>query len=126
MIGSTVNPFATGIASGFAGTTISEGLIGRLVILVVGTIIGIFFVMRYAEKVKKDPTKSLIYDQKAENEKQFMSGGEEGTDFGKFTGRHKVILVLFFLAFVVMVYGVIPWEDLGICRSPPGGGGSRR
>ncbi len=35
-------------------------------------------------------------------------------DFGKFTGRHKVIVVLFFLAFVVMVYGVIPWEDLGI------------
>ncbi len=70
--------------------------------------------MRYAEKVKKDPTKSLIYDQKAENEKQFMSGGGEGTEFGKFTTRHKVILVLFFLAFVVMVYGVIPWEDLGL------------
>ena len=74
VIGSTVNPFATGIASGFAGTTISEGLIGRVVILVIGTIIGIVFVMRYAEKVKKDPTKSLIYDQKADNEKQFMSG----------------------------------------------------
>ena len=29
--------------------------------------------MRYAEKVRKDPTKSLIYDEKAENEKQFMS-----------------------------------------------------
>ena len=26
----------------------------------------------------------------------------------------KVILLLFFLAFVVMVYGVIPWEDLGL------------
>ena len=62
VLGSTVNPFATGIASGFAGTTISEGLIGRIVLLVVGTAIGIFFVMRYAEKVKKDPTKSLIYD----------------------------------------------------------------
>ena len=85
-----------------------------MVILIVGTIIGIFFVMRYAEKVKKDPAKSLIYDQKAENEKQFMSGSAEGTDFGKFTGRHKVILFLFFLAFVVMVYGVIPWADLGL------------
>ena len=114
VIGSTVNPFATGIASGFAGTNISEGLIGRVVILVVGTIIGIVFVMRYAEKVKKDPTKSLIYDMTAENEKQFMSGSAKGTDFGKFTTRHKVILLFFFLAFVVMVYGVIPWEDLGL------------
>jgi uncharacterized ion transporter superfamily protein YfcC len=114
VIGSTVNPFATGIASGFAGTNISEGLIGRVVILVIGTIMGIIFVMRYAEKVKKDPTKSLIYDMKTENEKQFMSGKGEGTDFGKFTTRHKVILLFFFLAFVVMVYGVIPWEDLGL------------
>ncbi len=113
VIGSTVNPFATGIASGFAGTTISEGLIGRVVLLVIGTILGIIFVMRYAEKVKKDPSKSLIYAAKAENEQQFMSGagGEEGE---KFTGRHKVILVLFFLAFVVMVYGVVPWADLGL------------
>ncbi len=114
VIGSTVNPFATGIASGFAGTNISEGLIGRVIILVIGTIIGIIFVMRYADKVKKDPSKSLIFDMKAENEKQFMSGSGENTDFGKFTGRHKVILLLFFLAFVVMVYGVVPWEDLGI------------
>jgi uncharacterized ion transporter superfamily protein YfcC len=113
-LGSTINPFATGIASGFAGTTISEGLLGRLVILIVGTAIGIFFVMRYAERVKKDPSKSLIYDAKADNEKQFMSGGAEGTDFGKFTGRHKVILLFFFLAFVVMIYGVVPWEDLGL------------
>jgi uncharacterized ion transporter superfamily protein YfcC len=114
VIGSTVNPFATGIASGFAGTTISDGLIGRLVLLVIGTALGIFWVMRYAEKVKQDPSKSLIYDQKAENEKQFLSTAGEENEFGEFTGRHKVILALFFLAFIVMVYGVIPWEDLGL------------
>jgi uncharacterized ion transporter superfamily protein YfcC len=49
-----------------------DGLIGRLVILVVGTIAGIVFVVRYAERVKKDPSRSLIFDQKAENEKQFL------------------------------------------------------
>lgn len=114
VIGSTVNPFATGIASGFAGTTIDAGLIGRVVILIIGTILGIVYVMRYAERVKKEPSKSLIYSAKAENEQQFGSGGAAGTEFGKFTGRHKVILFLFFLAFVVMVFGVIPWQDLGI------------
>ena len=35
-LGSTINPFATGIASGFAGISISDGLLSRLVILVVG------------------------------------------------------------------------------------------
>ncbi len=33
-LGSTINPFATGIASGFAGISISEGLLSRLIILV--------------------------------------------------------------------------------------------
>ena len=34
--GSTINPFATGIASGFAGISISDGLLLRLIILIVG------------------------------------------------------------------------------------------
>ena len=36
VLGSTVNPFATGIASGFAGIPISDGLAARLVILILG------------------------------------------------------------------------------------------
>ena len=55
VLGSTINPFATGIASGFAGVSIEEGIVGRLIILVVGTAIGIFFVMRYAARVKAEP-----------------------------------------------------------------------
>jgi uncharacterized ion transporter superfamily protein YfcC len=111
-LGSTINPFATGIASGFAGTSISEGIVSRLVILVIGLAIGIFFVLRYADRVKRDPTKSLVYDMKAENEERFSAGsaGEVPT----LTGRHKIILSLFGLAFGIMMYGVIPWEDLGI------------
>ena len=61
VLGSTVNPFATGIASGFADVSIGDGLPLRLVVLVVGLAIGIFCVMRYAEKVKKDPSKSLVF-----------------------------------------------------------------
>ena len=34
--GSTINPFATGIASGFAGVSISDGLVLRLIMLIVG------------------------------------------------------------------------------------------
>ena len=30
------------------------------------------------------------------------------------TGQQKTILFLFILAFVVMIYAVIPWEDLGV------------
>jgi uncharacterized ion transporter superfamily protein YfcC len=112
VLGSTVNPFATGIASGIAGISISDGLIGRLVILIAGLAIGIFFVLRYADRVRRDPSKSVVYDMKAENEARFR--GESDAGEVALTGTHKTILALFALAFVVMVYGVIPWEDLGI------------
>ncbi len=112
VLGSTVNPFATGIASGIAGVPISEGIIGRLVTLIVGLAIGIFFVLRYADRVKKDPSKSVVYDLKAENEARFRATGESGDV--ALTGKQKTILAVFALAFLVMIYGVVPWEDIGI------------
>jgi uncharacterized ion transporter superfamily protein YfcC len=113
VIGSTVNPFATGIASGIAGVPISEGIIGRLVILIAGLAIGIFFVLRYADRVKKDPSKSLVFELKAENEARFGTESA-GAARAELTGTQKWILAVFALAFVVMIYGVIPWSDLGI------------
>ena len=112
-LGSTINPFATGIASGFAGVPLSDGLAGRLVILLVGLAIGIFFVMRYADRVKADPARSLVADMKAENEAHFKADEQAG-EIGPLTRQHKLILAFFGLAFGVMMYGVIPWEDLGI------------
>ena len=117
VIGSTINPFATGIASGFAGTGIDEGLIGRLVILVVGTAFGIWWVMRYAARIKADPARSLIAGDRAEIDAHFAAGSESGSAIA-ITGRQKVVLVLFFLAFIVMIIGVVPWADLGIQRIP--------
>jgi uncharacterized ion transporter superfamily protein YfcC len=112
VLGSTINPFATGIASGFAGVSISDGLAGRLVILIVGLAVGIYFVLRYADRVKADPSKSVVYDMRAENEARFRAEAEGGAI--ELTGTHKIILVMFGLAFLVMMYGVIPWEDMGI------------
>jgi uncharacterized ion transporter superfamily protein YfcC len=34
------------------------------------------------------------------------------------TGKQKVVLVLFFLAFLVMIVGIVPWSDLGISFIP--------
>jgi uncharacterized ion transporter superfamily protein YfcC len=112
-LGSTINPFATGIASGFAGIPISDGLIGRLIILIIGLAIGIFFVLRYADRVKTDPRRSMVFDMKAENEAHFRAEGEGG-EIAALTSKQKTILIVFGLAFVVMMYGVIPWEDLGV------------
>ena len=114
VIGSTVNPFATGIASGFANIPLSDGLVGRLVILIVGVAMGIWFVLRYAERVRKDPSKSMVYDLKDSNEAHFSAATADDGSVVVMTGEQKVVLALFGAPFLVMVYGVIPWEDLGI------------
>ena len=114
VLGSTVNPFATGIASGFADVSLSDGLGLRLVILVVGLAAGIWYVLRYAERVRRDPSTSLVYDMKEANERHFAAAADETTGDVLLTGTHKLVLGLFAGAFAVMIYGVIPWEDLGI------------
>lgn len=114
VIGSTINPFATGIASGFAGISISEGIVGRLIVLIVGLAIGIFWVSRYAARVRSDPSHSLVFAQKDANERQFLGSNTGDTELGPLTGKQKIVLVLFFLAFLLMMYGVIPWSDMGI------------
>src|SRR4029453_18326123 len=60
----------------------------------------------------KDPSRSVVYHMKADNEARFRAEAREGGVV--LTGTHKVILAVFTLAFVVMIYGVIPWEDMGI------------
>jgi uncharacterized ion transporter superfamily protein YfcC len=110
VLGSTVNPFATGIASGFADVTLTDGLGWRLVILLAGLAVGIWYVLRYTDRVRRDPSKSVVYDMKEANERHFAAAIDESTGAVVLTGTHKVILGLF----GVMVYGVIPWEDLGI------------
>jgi uncharacterized ion transporter superfamily protein YfcC len=112
-LGSTINPFATGIASGFAGINISDGLVSRLIILVLGLALGIFFVMRYAEKVHKDPTASVVHDM-AEANKAHFAVQQEDAGPATMSRRDTWILVTFGLAFGLMMYGVIPWQDMGI------------
>ncbi|MFE7224978.1 YfcC family protein [Nocardioides sp. NPDC057577] len=112
-LGSTINPFATGIASGFAGINISDGLLSRLIILVVGLAIGIFFVMRYAERVRRDPATSVVHEMKEANEGHFAVQQDDAGASGM-SGREKWILITFGLAFGLMMYGVIPWQDMGI------------
>ena len=117
VLGSTVNPFATGIASGFAGVSLGQGIVLRLLILVVGEIAAILYVMRYAEKVRKDPTKSITYATREEDIKHF-GVQQEGASFPELTGKRKLILGLFALTFAIMIYGVIPFEDMGITAIP--------
>ena len=104
VIGSTINAFSTVIASDAAGVTFADGLGLRLAILGLCWAVTVAFVMRYAARVRADPTKSLVYDKKAANEAHFLK--ETPAEAASFTGLHKVVLILFALTFGVMIWGV--------------------
>ena len=99
---STVNPFSSVIASNAAGINFTEGLSFRFIGLVLATIITIVYIVKYANKVKKDPSQSLIYDQKQEIEERFL----EENKAPEFTIRLKLMLIIFALSFIIMIYGV--------------------
>jgi uncharacterized ion transporter superfamily protein YfcC len=102
---STTNPFSTIIASNSAGVNWTSGLEFRAIVLGLGIIISIIYIIRYAEKVKKDPSKSIIYKQKEELENTFLHSNQNKVE-RKWNLRTKLTLVLFASSFIIMVYGV--------------------
>ena len=108
VLASTVNPFATGIASGFAGVSLGDGLVTRLLMLAVFDAAAIWYVMAYARKVRAHPEKSLV----AGFGRRFEA--HKGGDVPSLTMRRKVVLALFAAVFLVMIYGVIPFDEIGV------------
>ncbi|GAM74912.1 arginine/ornithine antiporter arcD [Vibrio ishigakensis] len=104
VLGSTINPFATVIAANASAIPFTEGMLLRVVMLVVGWFICVAYVMRYARMVREDATKSVVYDKYEENKAHFLGDKEEGQL--EFTGTRKLILGIFAASFGVMIYGV--------------------
>ncbi len=110
VMGSTVNPFAIGVASGEAGVSIGDGIALRLILWVVLTAMAIAFVLRYAAKVRSDPTQSLVGFDFPEDEHQVEVDAQE-TD-SRLTGTQKWVLVITVFAFGLMIFSVIPWSSI--------------
>lgn len=106
-LGSTVNAFATVIASNAAGVPFTEGLLLRLLLLMVCLAAGIVFVMRYAARVRIDPSTSIVADQREANIEYFLKGTGRGEALPAFTRVRSIILALFGITFAIMLYGVI-------------------
>ncbi len=101
---STVNPFSAIIASDAAGINWADGLLSRGIMLVLCLGVCLWYIIRYAERIRKDPTQSIIYDQKQEIEAMFAIDKDAASI--AFTTRIKLTLIIFALSFGVMIYGV--------------------
>ena len=108
VLASTVNPFATGIASGFAGVSLGDGLVVRIIMLVVFDAAAIWYVMAYAARVRNHPERSLTAGLAP------AGTAKKGGDIPALDGRRKLVLALFALVFLVMIYAVIPFDEIGL------------
>lgn len=102
---STVNPFSAVIASNTAGISFANGLGMRVIGLIIATTITIIYIVKYGKKVKDNPRNSIIYDQNKHIEEKFLQGYDEN-NVPEFTGRRKLMLLIFAAAFAVLVWGV--------------------
>ena len=97
------NPFSVGIAQSIAELPISSGLWYRVVIFLVFQSASVWYVMRYAKRVKADPTRSIIYGEQA------AVPPAPAEDGGEMTLRQKICLLLFFVTIGVLLYGTSAW-----------------
>ncbi|MGW6057523.1 YfcC family protein [Streptomyces sp. NPDC055189] len=104
---STVNPFATGVASSAADISLGDGIVLRFVMWVVLTAVTIAYVIRYAKRVQKNPERSLTGFLPGDREQTSADAGE----VPELTGLHKALLVLVALVFAFMIFSVVPWSS---------------
>lgn len=103
----------TAVAQEMAELTAYSGLWLRIVSFILFYIVTAIYIMRYAEKSKKDPTKSVLYG--AEGVQEFDIKDSE-IELDK---KHPLVLVLVLLSFTALMYGAVKFGwglvETGIC-----------
>lgn len=120
VLGSTINPFATGVALSAmkdAGIAYDQGMIIFIAtVLWLSTLaISMLFTIRYAKKVQRNKGSTFLsLREQAAAEKTYDKYLESKEEDGSLSGRQKWTLVIFALTFLVMIVGFIPWGEFGV------------
>ena len=105
-LSSFTNPFSSIIASNAAGVNWADGLLGRIFMFVASTSIAIIYIVRYAQKVKKDPSSSIVYRYDGVVQSPYDSIKADNTVVS-LSLRTKLLLLLFLGTFLTMIAGVV-------------------
>jgi uncharacterized ion transporter superfamily protein YfcC len=112
--GAMLNPFTIGIAQGIAEIPLFTGIGYRVVCWAILTVVGIIFVLWYANKVKKNPQSSIMYEDDVYWRKSAEVKEEE---LERYTPR-KAWWVFAFLTAVLIVFSMLyPMTTLKIGNS---------
>jgi uncharacterized ion transporter superfamily protein YfcC len=105
-IGATVNPFRIGTASDAAGISMGDGLVLRVILLVLIMVATIVFTLRYAKKVKADPSLSLVGHDPEDAKLVAQAAGQ---DLRPLSGTDKSVIGILAFTFLLMIFSIIPW-----------------
>lgn len=100
----TLNPSTTVVAQKIAELPLYSGIGYRAVCFAVYYVITNIYLIRYALKVKKDPTASPMYDLDKENE---LNTGGDLDSFGSMDGRKILTILALVASLVAIVYGSV-------------------
>ncbi|MEP7253115.1 MAG: hypothetical protein ABI683_12070 [Ginsengibacter sp.] len=104
------NPFSTIIASNAAGVNWADGLTERIIVFAVTTAISIWYVVRYAQRVKKDPSKSIVLKVDGNVLSPYEKINADAAMVAPLSAKTKLLLVIFLATFLTMITGVV-WFD---------------
>ena len=106
-IASFSNPFSTIIASNAAGINWMDGLTERLILWVIITGLLTWYILRYAKKIKKDPSASLVLKIDGDVKPPYEVHRSDETVAPKLQLKTKLLLLIYLLTFLVMIGGVV-------------------
>ncbi len=116
VLGSTINPFATGaaVAALPEGIAANQGILLALgaILWLVSLGISIYFVMSYAKKVKEDKGSTFLSLQEQKKMEKFKE--KDAVENASLSGKQKVTLWIFGLTFLIMIIGFIPWGEFNV------------
>ena len=101
------NPFATIIASNAAGINWMDGLTERLILWVIVTALLVWYILRYAAKIKKDPTASLVHKIDGEVKPLYEVNISNDNLIPKLDWKTNLLLLIYICTFLTMIGGVV-------------------
>ena len=100
------NPFSVIIASNAAGINWMDGLTQRLILWVIVTALLVWYILKYAAKIKKDPTASLVYKIDGEVTAPY-DVHINNNETPKLEIKTKLLLFIYIATFLTMIGGVV-------------------
>ena len=100
--GAAMNPFTMGVAQGIAEVPYMSGAGFRVVCHIIMLVVGSAMIMRYALKVKKDPTKSVVYGTFLDKD----HSADDNVEQKEFGVRQVLVLIDLLVMIIVLIWGV--------------------